>query len=144
MSFELLTRNVIEADLCIGCGMCARGCKHITMQEPQEGKKKGIPELTGICILTRNGLDCGNCYNDCPVVRKAKRKEDILFLNPRERVMKAVKSVKNGITIPKIASSAEISSLTARYEVLRLVELKKVRLEVSQQKQEPFFFEIIE
>ncbi|MHA1718851.1 MAG: 4Fe-4S binding protein [Promethearchaeota archaeon] len=141
MSFEMLKMKVIDTGKCIGCGMCARGCKHITMQEPEEGKKFGIPKLTGKCILTRNGLDCGNCYDNCPIVRKAKKKGDSQFLNPREHILNAVKSINDGITIPEISKITGFSTIKSRNEVLRLVELKKVRIEIPLNQQDPIFFE---
>ena len=142
MSFEMLKMSVIDVDKCIGCGMCSRGCKHITMQEPKEGKKIGIPKLTGKCILTRNGLDCGNCYDNCPIVRKAKKKGNTKFFIPREHIFNAVKSKNEGITIPKIAKLTGFSLIKSRYEVLRLVELKKVRMEIPLSQQDPIFFEV--
>ena len=59
MSFEELKSNIIDTDLCEGCGLCAGFCKALTLEE-------GIPALTGICMLTKNASACGLCFSLCP------------------------------------------------------------------------------
>ena len=59
MSFELLKSEIIDKDLCEGCGICAGFCKAITLED-------GVPTLTGRCILHRGGNHCGLCYELCP------------------------------------------------------------------------------
>jgi coenzyme F420-reducing hydrogenase beta subunit len=59
VSFEELKSNVIDADLCEGCGLCAGFCKAITLEE-------GVPTLTGTCILSKSANACGLCFFLCP------------------------------------------------------------------------------
>jgi coenzyme F420-reducing hydrogenase beta subunit len=59
VSFEELKSEVIDADLCEGCGLCAGFCKAITL----EG---GVPTLTGTCILSSTANACGLCFSLCP------------------------------------------------------------------------------
>ncbi|MHA1928290.1 MAG: Coenzyme F420 hydrogenase/dehydrogenase, beta subunit C-terminal domain [Candidatus Thorarchaeota archaeon] len=59
MSFELLKSEIIDKDLCEGCGLCAGFCKVITMED-------GVPELTGRCVLTKGSKHCGLCFELCP------------------------------------------------------------------------------
>ncbi len=59
MSFEQLKSEVIDTNLCEGCGLCAGFCKAITLDD-------GIPTLTGKCMLTRGANSCGLCFDLCP------------------------------------------------------------------------------
>ncbi|MGQ4912531.1 MAG: Coenzyme F420 hydrogenase/dehydrogenase, beta subunit C-terminal domain [Candidatus Thorarchaeota archaeon] len=59
MSFELLQQEIIDKDLCEGCGLCAGFCKAISLEN-------GKPVLTGKCVLTKQGKSCGLCYELCP------------------------------------------------------------------------------
>lgn len=59
MSFEELKTQIVDADLCEGCGLCAGFCKAITL----EG---GVPTLTGTCILSKSANACGLCLSLCP------------------------------------------------------------------------------
>ncbi len=59
MSFQLLTSEIIDQQLCQGCGLCAGICKSIEMKDSK-------PELTGQCVLEKTGESCGKCYASCP------------------------------------------------------------------------------
>jgi len=59
MSFQLLKSEIIDQQLCQGCGLCAGICKSIDMKDLK-------PELTGTCILEKTGENCGKCYASCP------------------------------------------------------------------------------
>jgi coenzyme F420 hydrogenase subunit beta len=61
VSFEELKSEVIDTDLCEGCGLCAGFCKAITLEE-------GVPTLTGTCILSKSANACGLCFSLCPQV----------------------------------------------------------------------------
>ncbi|HMF31855.1 MAG TPA: FAD-dependent oxidoreductase [Candidatus Lokiarchaeia archaeon] len=65
MSFAMLKAEVIDAGLCQGCGLCAGCCKHLKMEKLR-------PAIKDYCILERDGLDCGLCYNNCPQVQQIK------------------------------------------------------------------------
>ena len=144
MSYSLLQEKVIDPGECIGCGACARGCKHIIMIEleaPEGQKPKKLPKLKGKCILTRNGLECGNCFNTCPIVMKKRKTEEEKYRTDRQEVFLAVQKATQGITIPKIAQEVGITTMVARYEALRLVELKKLKfsLKVKGKDRDPIF-----
>jgi len=61
LSFSLLNEEIIEVGLCQGCAKCAGTCKHIIMENLR-------PVLKDYCILERDGIDCGKCYEGCPQV----------------------------------------------------------------------------
>ena len=61
MSFSLLNEEIIDVGLCQGCAKCAGACKHIIMENLR-------PVLKDYCILEREGIDCGKCYEGCPQV----------------------------------------------------------------------------
>ncbi len=65
MSFTLLNEEVISAGLCQGCGLCVGSCKHLVMDKLR-------PTLKDYCILEKEGLACGLCYNKCPQARQKK------------------------------------------------------------------------
>ncbi|HEC57843.1 MAG TPA: hypothetical protein ENI32_08255 [Candidatus Syntrophoarchaeum butanivorans] len=83
-SFEDLKAEIIDQDLCAGCGTCAAFCEAIEM----EGDR---PKLVGDCALVRGALKCGTCYEICPkrtngdatIIEKflSKEKTDELFGN---------------------------------------------------------------
>ncbi len=68
MSFELLQKEIIDAGLCQGCGLCVGYCKHVEMETLR-------PVLKDYCILEREGQKCGKCYENCPQVIQKKFKE---------------------------------------------------------------------
>ena len=68
MSFELLNKEIINVGLCQGCAKCAGTCKHIVMENLR-------PKLKDYCILEREGIDCGLCYQGCPQLTRKKFKE---------------------------------------------------------------------
>ncbi|MHA1519229.1 MAG: FAD-dependent oxidoreductase [Promethearchaeota archaeon] len=63
MSFQLLQSEIIDHQLCQGCGLCSGVCNHIEMEDLR-------PVLTGTCILEKSGESCGNCYAFCPQVNQ--------------------------------------------------------------------------
>ncbi|WP_457556720.1 4Fe-4S binding protein [Candidatus Harpocratesius sp.] len=138
MSFELLKTKIIDTNQCIGCGICAKSCKHIEMSETVNEKNKKTPLLKGKCIMTTIGLTCGNCYNSCPMVRRGKKKDPENFLNTREKVLKAIEEHPKS-TIPKIADLLSLSTIKVRFEALRLVELNQVEFQILPNQRDPFF-----
>ena len=68
MSYEMLKNEIIDAGLCQGCGLCAGLCKHIEMETLR-------PTLKDYCMLERDGIDCGKCYQSCPQVLQKKFEE---------------------------------------------------------------------
>ena len=69
MSYSLLNEEIIEEGLCQGCGKCAGTCKHINMENLR-------PVLKDYCILERDGIDCGKCYEGCPQVIQKRFEEN--------------------------------------------------------------------
>ena len=67
MSFELLKMEIIDAGLCQGCGLCAGLCKHIDMVDLK-------PAIVDYCIVTKEGLACGKCYDQCPQITQKQLK----------------------------------------------------------------------
>ncbi|MHA1673885.1 MAG: FAD-dependent oxidoreductase [Promethearchaeota archaeon] len=59
MSFQLLKSEIIDQQLCQGCGLCSGICNNIEMENLK-------PALTGSCILEKSGESCGKCYTFCP------------------------------------------------------------------------------
>ncbi|MFX1377263.1 MAG: FAD-dependent oxidoreductase [Promethearchaeota archaeon] len=98
MSFELLRKEIIDAGLCQGCGLCAGSCKHIEMDILR-------PTLKDYCILERTGQDCGKCYQGCPQVIQKKFEQ---------RQPKAVYSLrsKDPEILAKAASGGVVTTLT--------------------------------
>jgi NADPH-dependent glutamate synthase beta subunit-like oxidoreductase len=78
MSFRMLEEQVIEAGLCQGCGLCAGLCKHIELKDLK-------PRLVDYCIVEKEGLKCGKCYENCPQVRQEafKKRSPIEILSLR-------------------------------------------------------------
>ncbi|MCP4764001.1 MAG: FAD-dependent oxidoreductase, partial [archaeon] len=73
MSFKMLKDEIIDLGLCQGCGLCAGLCKHIEMVDLK-------PELEDFCIVEKQGLKCGKCYDNCPQVKQLSVKKQ----NPLE------------------------------------------------------------
>ena len=72
MSYELLKLEIIDTGLCQGCELCVGSCKHIEMVDM-------LPALKDYCILERDGIDCGKCYQVCPqVIQKDFEAKEIL------------------------------------------------------------------
>ncbi|MBD3197052.1 MAG: hypothetical protein GF317_18505, partial [Candidatus Lokiarchaeota archaeon] len=70
MSFELLKKEIIDIGLCQGCGYCVGSCKHLEMETLK-------PSLKDYCILERDGIECGKCYEGCPqIIQKSFEKQD--------------------------------------------------------------------
>ena len=69
MSFSLLNEEIIDVGLCQGCAKCAGACKHIDMENLR-------PVLKDYCILEREGIDCGKCYEGCPQVIQKRFEEE--------------------------------------------------------------------
>jgi coenzyme F420-reducing hydrogenase beta subunit len=93
VSFEELKSNVIDTDLCEGCGLCAGFCKAITLEE-------GIPTLTGTCMLTKNASACGLCFSLCPQAHPAQVSVDnfmpLAAFALRTKNEKILKKASNG------------------------------------------------
>ena len=74
MSYELLKLEIIDTGLCQGCELCVGSCKHIEMVDM-------LPALKDYCILERDGIDCGKCYQVCPqVIQKDFEAKEILAI----------------------------------------------------------------
>jgi NADPH-dependent glutamate synthase beta subunit-like oxidoreductase len=107
MSFALLKEEVISAGLCQGCGLCVGSCKHLVMEKLR-------PTLKDYCILEKDGLDCGLCYDKCPQARQKK-------FEPREpKKLYSLRS-KNPEII-KIAASGGVVTTLAK----QLLESKQL------------------
>lgn len=138
MSFQLLKERVIDADLCISCSLCAKNCKHISMEKLEE-KPKGTPKLTGKCIMTRNGLKCGLCYNSCPIVKKNIRKNEKAFYTTQQQI-EVIFNDQNQHTITEVAKNIAVSAKDVRYEILRLVQRGNLHMKVDPELTEAFFW----
>ncbi len=63
--FEELKKEVIDQDLCSGCGNCSAFCKNIDLDENSK------PYLVSDCTLEKGSIKCsleGTCYDACPMV----------------------------------------------------------------------------
>ncbi|MFX1275280.1 MAG: FAD-dependent oxidoreductase [Promethearchaeota archaeon] len=98
MSFQLLKEEIIDAGLCQGCGKCAGTCKHIEMENLR-------PTLKDYCILEREGIDCGRCYEGCPQViqKKFKERDPLEIYSLRSKDPEILKKAANGGFITTIA-----------------------------------------
>ena len=97
MSFELLRKEIIDAGLCQGCGLCAGSCKHIEMEILR-------PSLKDYCILERDGQDCGKCYEGCPQVIQKK------FKQQQPKAVYSLRS-KNPEILAKAANGGVVTTL---------------------------------
>ena len=110
MSFALLKEEVISAGLCQGCGLCVGSCKHLVMEKLR-------PTLKDYCILEKEGLDCGLCYNKCPQARQKKfePREPKKLYSLRSKVPEITKTAASGgfvTTLSKqLLESQQLSSL---------------------------------
>jgi coenzyme F420-reducing hydrogenase beta subunit len=93
VSFEELKSEVIDTDLCEGCGLCAGFCKAISL----EG---GVPTLTGTCMLSKNANACGLCFFLCPQAHPEQITVDdfqpLLSIALRSKDEKLLASASNG------------------------------------------------
>lgn len=66
-----LLKEVVNKEICCGCGVCAGVCPHkaLTMQFNQYGEYN--PVLTGTCV------DCGLCEKVCPFLSGNPNEDDI-------------------------------------------------------------------
>ncbi|MFX1236408.1 MAG: FAD-dependent oxidoreductase [Promethearchaeota archaeon] len=100
MSFELLKKEIIDVGLCQGCGKCAGTCKHIVMDNLK-------PELKDYCILERQGIDCGRCYEGCPQViqKEFERQKPKAVYSLRSKDPEILKKAANGGFITTITKN---------------------------------------
>lgn len=119
MSFSLLKELVIDTDLCIKCGLCAKGCKHIEIDD------KEIPEIQDYCIMNLGGLKCGLCFQRCPSVKKNNLNRFI----PRDRILSIINQA-GSISMKELVNHKDLpyDSPEIRYHALRLVQMKKVKI----------------
>jgi len=98
MSFRLLEKEIIDAGLCQGCGMCAGSCKHIEMENLR-------PKIKDYCILERDGIDCGKCYQGCPQViqKRFEKKRPKKVYSLRSKDPEILKKASSGGFITSIA-----------------------------------------
>ncbi len=64
LGYEGLERDVLDQDLCTGCGACGAFCDCIEVDE--DG-----PKLVKDCTLVKGSVKCsdmGTCYDNCPMV----------------------------------------------------------------------------
>ncbi len=60
--FEFLQSEIVEKNLCDGCGICAEVCERIKIVD-------GLPELVEPCLLYLGASECGKrglCVDNCP------------------------------------------------------------------------------
>ncbi|MHA1375077.1 MAG: FAD-dependent oxidoreductase, partial [Promethearchaeota archaeon] len=98
MSFELLKKEIIDAGLCQGCGLCVGYCKHVEMETLR-------PILKDYCILERDGQKCGKCYENCPQILQKKFKElqPLGIYSLRSKESKILKNASSGGFVTTIA-----------------------------------------
>ena len=98
MSFELLKSEIIDTGLCQGCELCVGSCKHIEMVNMH-------PTLKDYCILERDGIVCGKCYQVCPqVIQKEFEAKEILAIY-------SLRS-KNSEILAKASSGGFVTTIT--------------------------------
>ncbi|MHA1672188.1 MAG: PCI domain-containing protein [Promethearchaeota archaeon] len=138
MSFALLKERVIDTGLCIYCGLCSRNCKHIgEVISPKKAEKNDtqakLPQVKrNKCIMTRHGLKCGLCYDNCPVIKKKKE------LTEWEQIHAYIESNQN-ISIPDVAKALNLPTLQVRYDVLRMVQEKQIQMSLDVSLEYPLF-----
>ncbi|MFQ5815687.1 MAG: Coenzyme F420 hydrogenase/dehydrogenase, beta subunit C-terminal domain [Candidatus Hydrothermarchaeaceae archaeon] len=72
LGFEGLKRDVVDQDLCSGCGACGSFCDRIEVDE--DGAK-----LVKDCTLELGSIKCGDdgtCYDNCPMVSHSRAELD--------------------------------------------------------------------
>jgi coenzyme F420-reducing hydrogenase beta subunit len=114
VSFEELKSEVIDADLCEGCGLCAGFCKAITLEE-------GVPTLTGTCILSKSANVCGLCFSLCPQAHPVQVTVDdfqpLVSIALRTKDEKILKNASNGGFVTEflrlLLKKKKIDSVTA-------------------------------
>ncbi len=119
MSFKLLQEEVIDAGLCQGCALCAGKCKHIVMSNTR-------PTLKDYCILERDGLDCGRCYQYCPQVRqkKFKEKEPLQIHSLRSKDPKILEKAAAGGVVTTLAKHVLDTKLVKHLVMVQDVDEK--------------------
>ncbi|MFX1454594.1 MAG: FAD-dependent oxidoreductase [Promethearchaeota archaeon] len=119
MSFELLSKEIIETGLCQGCGLCAGSCKHIEMDILR-------PVLKDYCILERNGQDCGKCYQGCPQViqKKFKQKQPKAIYSLRSKNPEILAKAANGGVVTTLAKELLDNETLAEIVMVQDVEEK--------------------
>jgi len=119
MSFELLRKEIIDAGLCQGCGLCVGSCKHIEM---------GIlrPTLKDYCILERDGQDCGKCYQSCPQViqKKFEQKQPKAIYSLRSKNPEILAKAANGGVVTTIAKELLENEALAEIVMVQDIEEK--------------------
>ena len=119
MSFELLRKEIIDAGLCQGCGLCAGSCKHIEMSILR-------PAIKDYCILERNGQDCGKCYEGCPQViqKKFEQKQPKAVHSLRSKNPEILAKAANGGVVTTLAKNLLESEQLAEIVMVQDVEDK--------------------
>ncbi len=72
LGFEGLKRDVVDQDLCSGCGACGAFCDRIEVDE-------NGPKLARECTLEVGSVKCsedGTCYDNCPLVSHSRAELD--------------------------------------------------------------------
>ena len=137
-SFALLKKEIIDPGLCIGCGMCAKTCKHITLVEK-------IPVMKG-CIMEKNGLACGKCYSVCPIAKKIEKelaKEDKPSKVLRNAILFTVQK-ENTILITDLSEKLGAPISDVKYHGFRLVQDGKMGMFIKEGADYPTFTAEIE
>jgi coenzyme F420-reducing hydrogenase beta subunit len=134
MSFQLLKKEIIDQNLCLGCGICARSCKNIEMIDL-------IPQLISPCILDSRAKSCGNSYDLCPQVKKLKKQAVNRIFSTREVILSNVLK-KGSTTISEMKTELHLPIKDVRYHALRLAQDHKLAMVLG--KEEPIFSPYIE
>ena len=119
MSFELLRKEIIDAGLCQGCGLCVGSCKHIEMEILR-------PTIKDYCILERDGQDCGKCYQGCPQViqKKFEQKQPKAIYSLRSKNPEILAKAANGGVVTTLAKNLLESQSLAEIVMVQDVEEK--------------------
>ena len=126
MSFKLLESQIIDAGLCQGCGMCAGACKHIEMENLR-------PHLKDYCILERDGIDCGKCYQGCPQVIQIrfKEKRPMGIYSLRSKDLEILKRASSGGFITTIAKDLLEKKEVSEIVIVQNIDDKPIAESVS-------------